>query len=74
MFGAAQKGNEARGGIKDETSLGLQLVVPSTETGNTEEAEALAERKGKQCQRHVHTREETTRAPGRMGSELGSVM
>lgn len=50
MFGAAQKGNEACGGIKEDTSLGLRLVVPSTATGNTEEAEALAERKGKQCQ------------------------
>lgn len=50
MFGAAQKGKEACGGIRDDTSLGLQLAVPSTETGNTEEAEALGERKGKQCQ------------------------
>lgn len=45
VWGRGMKlGRKAYGGIRDEMSLGLWLVVPFTETGNTEGAEALGQR------------------------------
>lgn len=70
-------GSKACAGIRDEKSLGHWLVVPFTETGSTEGAEALGQR-NRRAMRVLpvscgHPRGDDHWALGWTGSDLRSV-